>query len=412
MPPHSGRASGGSGHCGHTCAAGPAKPPPWRAAAPSRRSPTTRRPAGPASPTAEPGHRPPAVPGVLTAADVLATGVSIAAVQERSGAIGWPDGHVDAWNHIECTMALSACGLREHARLGYEWLRASQRPDGSWPRSTGPGGAVLDPAAESNHAAYAAVGVWHEFLVTGDMAFAARMWPMVRRAIAFVLALQTPRGEIIWERTAAGAAGGYALLTGCSSIYQALGCAAALAGLMGEPQPGLELAAARLGHVIAHHQDAFADKSRFSMDWYYPVLAGPVQGALARQRLARGWPAFVVAGLGVRCVSDEPWVTGAETCELVLALEATGDRERAGTLFRDVQHLRHTDGSYWTGWQFANRAPFPAERSSWTSAAVILAADALSDATGAAGLFRHGDDVAALPVPDGAACGCGLSAQV
>ena len=53
------------------------------------------------------------------------------------------------------------------------WLRDTQRPDGSWPRTTGgPGAAsaaaVADQAAESHHAAYVAVGVWHEFLVTGD----------------------------------------------------------------------------------------------------------------------------------------------------------------------------------------------------------------------------------------------------
>ena len=99
----------------------------------------------------------PAVPGILTADQILATGHSIAAVQQRDGAIGWPDGHVDAWNHVECVMALSACGLRSAARRGYDWLRAAQRPDGSWPKVSGDG-AVLDDATESNHAAYLAVG--------------------------------------------------------------------------------------------------------------------------------------------------------------------------------------------------------------------------------------------------------------
>src|SRR6516162_19195 len=93
----------------------------------------------------------------LARADVLATGESIARMQERSGAIAWPDGHVDVWDHVECAMALSACGLREPARRAYAWLRRSQRADGSWPRSS-VGGTVTDPAAESHHAAYAAVG--------------------------------------------------------------------------------------------------------------------------------------------------------------------------------------------------------------------------------------------------------------
>ncbi len=353
----------------------------------------------------------PAVPGVLTAADIRATGESIVAIQEPSGAIGWPDGHTDAWNHVECAMALSACGLRGPARRAYDWLRASQRADGSWPKRTAAGGGVTDPATESNQVAYVAVGVWHELLVTGDASFAVRMWPTVRSAIGCVLALQAPRGEIAWERGADGSPASYALLTGCASIYQSLRCAVALAEFVGQPQPDWELAAGQLGHVVGSHPEAFADKSRFSMDWYYPVLAGAVRGAGAVARLAAGWPDFVVPGLGVRCVSDQPWVTGAETCELVLALDANGDRGRAVELLRDIQHLRDADGAYWTGWQFANQAHFPAERSSWTAAAMILAADALTGATGAAGLFRDaGADGAALPTADADACGCALTA--
>ncbi len=356
-------------------------------------------------------HPVPAVPGVLTAADIRATGESIVAIQEPSGAIGWPDGHTDAWNHVECAMALSACGLRGPARRAYDWLRASQRADGSWPKRTAAGGGVTDPATESNQVAYVAVGVWHELLVTGDTSFAARMWPTVRSAIGSVLALQAPRGEIAWERRADGSPASYALLTGCSSIYQSLRCAVALAEFVGQPQPDWELAAGQLGHVVGSHPEAFADKSRFSMDWYYPVLAGAVRGAGAVARLAAGWPDFVVPGLGVRCVSDQPWVTGAETCELVLALDANGDRGRAVELLRDIQHLRDADGAYWTGWQFANQAHFPAERSSWTAAAMILAADALAGASGAAGLFRDaGPDGAALPPADADACGCALTA--
>ena len=237
------------------------------------------------------------------------------------------------------------------------------------------------------------------------------MWPTVRDAIGYVLDLQAPRGEIAWERKADGSRAGYALLAGCSSIYQSLRCAVALAEFVGQPQPDWELAADQLGHVIVNHPEAFADKSRFSMDWYYPVLAGPVRGPGAAARLDDRWHDFVVPGLGARCVSDQPWVTGAETCELVLALDAIGDRGRAVEQFRDIQHLRDADGAYWTGWQFANQAHFPGERSSWTAAAMILAADALAGATGGAGLFRAvGSGGVALPPADAGACGCVLPA--
>jgi hypothetical protein len=323
----------------------------------------------------------------LSKAQVRATGKSIARVQEPSGAIPWPDGHVDAWDHVECAMALSACGLRGPARRAYRWLRDTQHADGSWPRSS-VAGAVTDPAAESHHAAYVAVGIWHEYLVTGDEGYVVTMWPTVRRAVEWVLRLRAPRGEVAWERDAAGAPGRYALLSGCSSIHQSLRCAVALGKLADDPQPDWEMAADRIADLVAGHPEAFADKSRFAMDWYYPVLGGAVRGADAGSRLAAGWDAFVVPGLGVRCVSDQPWVTVAETCELVLALDACGMRAEASEVFATVQQLRQSDGSYWTGWQYANQAPFPAERSSWTAAAVVLAADALSGLSGGAGVFR------------------------
>ena len=182
-----------------------------------------------------------------------------------------------------------------------------------------------------------------------------------------------------------GTPASYALLAGCSSTYQSLRCAAWLAELLGDPQPGWELAARRLGHVVRCHPEAFADKSRFSMDWYYPVLAGPVRGPAALARLDSQWDAFVLPGLGTRCVVDQPWVTGAETCELALALDAVGDRARALRVYADAQHLRDADGGYWTGWQFANQEHFPAERSSWTAAAMILAADTLSSGPAGSG---------------------------
>jgi len=77
--------------------------------------------------------RTPAVAGVLTEAEIRATGETIAAAQEESGAIGWPDGQVDAWNHVECAMALSVCGP----------TNGCGRPSGP----TAPGHGVPRPAA-------------------------------------------------------------------------------------------------------------------------------------------------------------------------------------------------------------------------------------------------------------------------
>ncbi|MBW8484319.1 prenyltransferase [Actinomadura sp. PM05-2] len=374
--------------------------------------------ADPQTPGASPEQQPqvPSVPGVLTPDDIVATAQSIVRQQEPSGAIPWfspthgVPGHVDAWNHVEAAMALRVAGLGGPARRAYEWLAGAQRPDGSWPAKWVLG-EVTEPGGESNQAAYIAVGVWHELVTTGDEAFARRMWPVVRAAIEFTLGLQTRRGEILWIRHEGGEAADHALLTGCSSIYQSLRCAVALAERLGEPRPEWELAADQLGHVVAAHPEAFADKGRWSMDWYYPVLGGPVRGADADRRLAAQWDTFVVDGLGCRCVSDQPWVTAAESCELVMALDANGRRDDALALFTTVQHLRHEDGSYWTGWQFENQRHFPGDRSTYTAAAVVLAADVLEGATPGARIFKEiaGRPLGPAKVADPAACGCTLA---
>jgi len=347
----------------------------------------------------------PEVAGILTADQIISTGHAIAAVQQPDGSIGWPDGHVDAWNHVECAMALSACGLRDACRRAYEWLRVNQRADGSWLKQMPADQA--DRTTESNHAAYCAVGIWHELLVSRDDGFAERMWPTVRAAIDFVLGLQAPRGEIIWRRAADGTPDSYALLAGSSSMYSSLRCAIMMAEYLAEPQPDWELAADLLAHAVAGHPEAFADKSRFSMDWYYPVLGGPVRGAVAKVHLDKGWDTYVVPELGVRCVHDEPWVTAAETAELAIALDAIGDGAGALDLLGQIQLLRDPSGAYWTGWQYATQRHYPDEQSSYTSAAIVLAADALSGATGGSALFHDvGADPAAVVRAGDTACGC------
>ena len=317
------------------------------------------------------------LPGVLTAAQLEQTVAAVAAAQQPCGALPWPDGHTDPWDHVECVMALTLGGRLDEARAGYDWLRRTQDLDGAW-RMKYDGERVLDHSVDTNQCAYVAVGVWQWWQVTGDRALVQRMWPHVRRALDLVLDLQAPGGQLHWSRDPQGRTDPDALLTGSSSAYQALRCGVALAELMEQPQPEWELGAGLLQHAVAHHPEVFLDKTRFSMDWYYPVLGGAVRGPSGRDRLAERWEEFVVPGVGARCVADRPWVTGAETAELALTLAAVGDRDRGRRLLSEMQHLRHDDGSYWTGLVFDEGVRWPVERSSWTSAAVVLAADALA----------------------------------
>jgi hypothetical protein len=356
----------------------------------------------------------PAPAGVLTRAQVEQTADTIVSMQEPSGAIPWTPGeHTDVWNHLESAMALMVAGRREAAERAFAWARATQRVDGSWPMKVVVG-EVEDHSGESNMSAYVAVATWHHWLVARDEGFVALMWPTVRRALDFVVSLQLPFGGVAWSQEwRDGEPGGVneeALLAGSSSIYHSLGAGVALAELVGEPQVEWELAGGRLGHALREHRELFLDKSTFSMDWYYPVLGGAVRGRAATDLLAERWDTFVEPGLGIRCVSANPWVTGAETCELVLALEAIGDRERAARLLADMQHLRTDEGSYWTGYVFPDDVDeqgvnWPGEQTTYTAAAVILAVDALSDSTPGADIMR-GTTLAPDFAEIGLECGC------
>jgi hypothetical protein len=347
----------------------------------------------------------PGVPGVVDADAVSATVDTIESAQHRNGAIPWfPGGHVDPWDHVECAMALSAAGRYAEAERAYQWLFDTQRPDGSWPIRTRDG-VVEDGGADTNFTAYLAVGVWHHWLVTGSERFVHRAWGPVHRALDFVAGMQAPRGEIYWARGARGVVDRAALVAGSASIHQSLGCGLALADLLGQPQPEWEICLGRLRHALRHHPEAFTDHRRFSMDWYYPVLGGAVRGDAGRERIRERWHEFVVPGWGARCVSDRPWVTGAETCELVLSLHALGEREAALELLASMQHLRDPSGAYWTGHVYDEGVRWPDECSTWTGASVVLAADALSATTPASGIFL-GDGLPAGLDLDATDCAC------
>jgi len=336
----------------------------------------------------------PTVEGLLTASDVSATVDAIASWQLPSGMIPWfPGGHADAWNHVEAAMALSLGGRREQADRAFDWLIDLQRPDGSWHQYYVDDGVEQDKL-DANVIAYIAAGVWHHHLLWEDDTFTERLWPVVEKAIDFVLDLQTPRGEILWARHADGTPWSFALLTGSASICHSLRCAIAVAGHLGHERPDWELSAAKLSNVIANEPDAFAPKHRWAMDWYYPVLGGVLTGDAGRARLDERWDTFIMDGRGVRCVSDRPWVTTAETCECAMACLAVGQDERAMDLFSWAHKLREDNGRYWTGIVFPQEVHFPGEeQSTYSAAAVVLAADAMSGTSSASKLFVSHDDV-------------------
>ena len=317
-------------------------------------------------------------------------GAFIRGLQKESGEIPWSEGgKTDPWDHVESAMGLVVAGYVDDARRAYAWMKETQLDDGSW-WAEYRDGVPVDRRRDANFSTYIAVGLFHYYLITKDLAFIREMWPTVSAGIDFALNLQAPTGEIYWSVDPDGIVDRMALLTGSSSIYMSIKCALVIALLAGEDRPEWREGLERLGNAIRTIPNRFnMIKSRYSMDWYYPVLCGAIDGTEAEKRIDKSWDKFVEPGWGVRCVSDRPWATMAETSELVMALMAVERVEEARVVFRALEGKCYDDGSYWMGVTFPDKVIWPEERTSWTTAAVLLAYDALNSLTPASCLFSH-----------------------
>jgi hypothetical protein len=336
---------------------------------------------------------------MLSTAEIRATGAWIVSHQDPSGAIPWwRGGKMDPWDHVHAAMGLTVAGFRSEAEAAYRFLATAQLADGGW-YAERRNGAITDRTQETNHAAYFCTGLWHHYTATRDRRLLTDLWPTVERAMDFTLRLQDESGAISWAVSPEGAVWNAPLLTGSSSIHGSITCAVRIAESVGAPRPRWLLAQRRLANVLANYIQRFDNvdlaerPGRYSMDWYYPVLAGAIRGKAARARLSdqASNEKFVTEGIGCRCVHDSPWYTVAESCELVLALNACGLTGRARELLGWMAAYRMNDGGYHTGKTWPENVVWPVECNTWTAATVLLADDALAGRSRASELFQNLD---------------------
>ncbi len=335
--------------------------------------------------------------------DVTTTVDFIKTVQKESGEIPWSvGGKTDPWDHVESAMGLTVGGCLREAERAYEWSARTQTDDGSWwacYREGRPHAETYEDIhgqtrtamyKDTNMTAYIAAGIWHYYLVTGDRAFLRKMWPCVSRAMDYALSMQGPEGQMYWFRGQNGEIEPRALLTGSSSIFMSLEAGIRITSVLGEKKPEWNFAKMRLGEAIRHRPRLFDEsKSNYSMDWYYPVLCGVLTGESAAARIDESWETFAVEDWGIRCVSEQPWVTMAETAELTMSLAAMGKFSYAEEVLGWTQDKQYEDGAYWMGVTFPDRVIYTGEKTAWTGAAVLLAADMLYGLTPASRFFCH-----------------------
>ena len=319
-------------------------------------------------------------------------------LQNGDGAIPWfKNGVFDAWNHLECLMALNVLGYSDEVEFGFSFLRENQLEDGSW---LGELGSTLEIDEKSgkfinrednskvfyrdtNFAAYIATACWHDFLVNESIEDLNKNWKMIDSAVNFVLSNQLENGSIRWAAESPEAPKDDSLLTGCCSITKSLICAINCASKLGISKPDWRKSLERLQSSIINNPESFdktwESKKRFSMDWYYPVLCGVMNDEESKIRISDNWNTFVIEELGCLCVSDQPWVTIAETAELSITLTKIGEKDKAMELLSWIENCKDKDGAYWMGKQYVENVFWPSEKPGWTSAAVILAYDAINN---------------------------------
>lgn len=322
----------------------------------------------------------------------------IKSCQSSDGAILWfSDGKLDPWDHVEAIMGLTISRDFSAAQSGFLWLQKNQNNDGSWFAKYFADDQDRDNdrlKIEANFVAYIATGLWHYYLVSQDVAFVKKMFPCIEHAMHYILSQQTAEGDIQWAQSAIEVLPKDALITACSSILRSMECAIYIAEVCGKETTRWEEAYGRLAKTLKNcpwrFDRTWESKDRFSMDWFYPILSGIYSVQESQIRLEKDWHKFVNETYGCRCVSDEPWVTIAESCELAISLVASNQRSKAETLFLKLLRWQDTDGGFWTGYSFRDSAIWPLEKTSWTAAAIMLAADAIYGISPASKLFTSG----------------------
>ena len=313
-------------------------------------------------------------------------------VQFLSGAIpSNQDGSHDPWDHLEAVMGLTTLGYKDQALNGLHWMASNQNEDGSW-YNLYQDNKPLELNKQTNYASYIAVAVWHFYLLNNDIHFLKNFWESVKKGVLFSLSLQHSNGAIAWNIDKYEKIDEDYLLTGCSSIAKSLECAIAICQVLDHKSFELEWRESHSKLIVALENpaeifDLKKDRSRFSMDWYYPILGGINSKKRIVSLIEMIKHSFWIKDLGIKCVADEPWVTVAETSECSIAFKKIGEDKIASELLLNAIAIVDSQDIPYMGWQFHENIYWPEETPSWTTAACILAADANNKLTPGADLF-------------------------
>ena len=283
--------------------------------------------------------------------------------QAEDGKIMWDDkGKCDPWDHCECLIALALFEEWDAFNLGVEWFINNLNQDGLiYPEFKN--NQHIHDHFESHHAPYIILPLMQAVLM-GQTNFVT---PYIKSKIKLIFnqleEFKDEDGYYYWAKDKNGFSDN-SLITASMSIFLSLKAL----------DKSIDINLDEQLWNSKFNRDGI-DRSRFSMDFYYPFLCGFKKDKGEFQNSLKN---FYVEGLGVKCVKEEPWVTVAESCECVIAALVLGDIESAETIFNNIFQFKNDDGIFPTGYQYKMDIFWPEENSTWTNAAVIIAAHALA----------------------------------
>lgn len=309
--------------------------------------------------------------------------------QETDGALMWvAQGKGDLWNHVEALIALGVSQRRSATHHGTGWL-LSRLNQGRAATSWWLRGQAVTSHYELHVVSYPAVlarVIETELCFAADGDLTAALWGQVDGILDEIVALQRNDGGLPWALAANGAPHWEQRLPCLSSIYLSLCSALNRKYPVDEKRANRwrECAVLLRQYIVQLSAQSYAtfhrDQTTSSMDWFYPVLVGAIEGSAAERLLADYRDVFLEQEHGCRAVVNRPWVTGAETAELAMAYLRIGALDAVEVLLTSIDHLRDAQGVYWMGRDMESERIWQENRPLWTQAAVVMAFEAFNRA--------------------------------
>ena len=295
--------------------------------------------------------------------------------QKDNGEILWDDkGKWDFWDHCECLIALSIYEEWDAFKRGLDFCLSKVDQEGLV-KSQYIDGKISQDYFEAHHAPYIFMPLLQKYFIDNDINYLLKYRSEIHQIYKGTLKFKDADGYYHWALDQNGLLDDTLVTSSCS----------------------LELSRRAYNKICKLIQDedfidhdkiisedklnsnkfdrGGIDRSRFSMDSYYPILCESGTKKDAMKTLNK----FYVHGLGIKCVEEEPWVTFAESSECIMALYKIGLKKEAKKIFDEVMKHRNSKGYFSTGYQYELGVYWPEENSTWTNAAVIMAADCIHD---------------------------------